>query len=179
MAVVFLLLMRISIVLFKGDHFKRGERGLCRMQSMEPRELCDEDLVARIVDGSEEEFNILYNLWVTNSNLCLKSRDSTGLLRRSFCPTLPGHERRVHPPRTPADHDREAPPAWRRKGRGRGERSAEGTTAGAQTVSPAPSSVELIRANSRGRPSVRGCSSCQWLRNRQFALHRNLAGPQR
>jgi len=31
------------------------------MQSMEPRELSDEDLVARIVDGSEEDFNILYN----------------------------------------------------------------------------------------------------------------------
>lgn len=31
------------------------------MQSIAPKELSDEDLVARIVDGSEEDFNILYN----------------------------------------------------------------------------------------------------------------------
>jgi hypothetical protein len=64
------------------------------------------------VAGRPPGLSLREGLWVANSNFCMKTSDSAGLLRWPLCPTLPHHERRVHPPRTPADHDREAPPAW-------------------------------------------------------------------
>ena len=59
----------------------------------------------------------LTDLWVANSNLCLKTSDSEGLPPRAGYPALPLQERPVHPLRGSPDHDRKPPATWRREGR--------------------------------------------------------------
>ncbi len=88
------------------------------------------------MDGRADARRVVNDdLWLANSNLCLKISDSAGLLRRQSWPTLPRHERPVHSAWTSTDDHRQAPPAWRREGRCRRERSDEAAAPSRQPLS--------------------------------------------